>query len=297
MSKTPVSTSTTANPQEAVRLVATLEKSLEVDFLRGGTNAARLDYYWTTQPFTLVGQSPEGPIAMDVGERSHSTLPAGAGYIVPEGVRYRPVGTDTQIRLYHWAHLRLRVLGEVDLFHFIESPGIIPPAQGKEIGRLNRALARTALPDDKPLIQAIAERRRLCSELLSLIVRVSTPRPGAWQTFALISRLLPVLRFMRDQIGRPVLQDELTRLAGLSPSRFHALFHAATGLPPQQYLMNLRLRTAQEQLISTQLPINEVAHAVGFRDPFHFSRMFKRASGLSPRAYRQQMIRSISASG
>ena len=291
MSKTPVSSLN--RPQ----LVATLEKSLEVEYLRGGTNGSRLDSQWNAHPFTLVGQSPEGAIAMELEGRPVKRQPAECGYIVPEGVRFRPRSADGKLRQYHWSHLRLRVLGEVDLFHFITSPGVVPPRVGREIARLNLALARTQTPGEAALISVIADRRRLCSELLALIVEVSTPRPDAWQTLSMISRVLPVLRFMRDQIGRPVLQEELTRLAGLSASRFHAVFHAATGLSPQQYLMNLRLRAAQEQLISTRLPVNEVAQAVGFRDAFHFSRMFKRASGVSPRAYRQRMESIIAASG
>lgn len=277
------------------QLVATLESSLGVEYLRGGTNESRLDSPWAAHPFTLVGQSPDGALVVELEGHRACRAPRGCGYIIPEGVRTRPRSNDGKLRQYHWSHLRLRVLGEVDLFHFITSPMVVQPTVGREIARINRALSRTQSPGETPLIRVIAERRRLCSELLALIVEVSTPRPGAWQTLAMISQLLPVLRFMRDQIGRPVLQSELTKLAGLSASRFHTVFRAATGLPPQRYLMNLRLRAAQEQLISTRIPVNEIAQAVGFRDAFHFSRMFKRASGMSPRAYRQRIVESVAS--
>ena len=48
------------------------------------------------------------------------------------------------------------------------------------------------------------------------------------------------------------------------------------------------LETAKRLLGTSPLPIHEIASQVGFADPLYFSRAFKAASGMSPRAYRQQ---------
>jgi len=53
-----------------------------------------------------------------------------------------------------------------------------------------------------------------------------------------------------------------------------------------QYVGRLRLARARELLDRSRLNVAEVARASGFCDPFHFSRVFKREFGVSPRNYR-----------
>lgn len=45
---------------------------------------------------------------------------------------------------------------------------------------------------------------------------------------------------------------------------------------------------ARELLLSTTLPIAEVGKAVGLADPYHFSKLFRRHVGLSPREFRKE---------
>ena len=70
--------------------------------------------------------------------------------------------------------------------------------------------------------------------------------------------------------------------------RFHFLraFRAATGTTPHQYLVAARLRRAARLLLTTPLPVTEVALEAGFGDLSNFIRTFRRASGRSPRAFR-----------
>ena len=60
------------------------------------------------------------------------------------------------------------------------------------------------------------------------------------------------------------------------------------GLPPARWLLEARLRKAQNELMANDSTIAAVAQSVGFADPFHFSRMFRRHLGVSPRSFRQQ---------
>lgn len=82
--------------------------------------------------------------------------------------------------------------------------------------------------------------------------------------------------------------DAFARREGLSVERLRKRFRAALGVPPGDWLLQVRLRTAQQQLLGTGMEIQEIARRTGFADPFHFSRMFRRHVGLSPRAFRQR---------
>ncbi|MDD5678729.1 MAG: helix-turn-helix transcriptional regulator [Kiritimatiellae bacterium] len=60
------------------------------------------------------------------------------------------------------------------------------------------------------------------------------------------------------------------------------LFQKAFCMSPVAYRLTLRLSHARELLISTQLNVNEVAAAVGFKDPHYFARIFHKRYGLAP---------------
>jgi len=96
-----------------------------------------------------------------------------------------------------------------------------------------------------------------------------------------------VIRLMQDRTDRSVDLLELARYAGLSRSRFSALFRERTGLSPVNYHTLLRMQSACQMLDSTKLCIHEIAGNCGYTDPYHFSRQFKRVTGVSPSAYRK----------
>jgi AraC-like DNA-binding protein len=54
----------------------------------------------------------------------------------------------------------------------------------------------------------------------------------------------------------------------------------------RDYLMRLRIETAARRLRSDDVSVLEVACSVGFNDPSHFARLFRRHMGVTPTAYR-----------
>lgn len=84
----------------------------------------------------------------------------------------------------------------------------------------------------------------------------------------------------------PSLQT-LSRAAGLSPNALLRRFRATTGLSPRQYLHHRRLADACARLHHSRETIEEIAAATGFYDRYHFTRVFTRARGLGPAAFRR----------
>lgn len=80
----------------------------------------------------------------------------------------------------------------------------------------------------------------------------------------------------------------LAKACGLSPSRLSFLFQAEVGASPMRWLERQRLVRAKDLLEATVEPIGEVAEQVGFADAFYFSSRFRRAFGMSPRAWRKR---------
>jgi AraC-like DNA-binding protein len=92
---------------------------------------------------------------------------------------------------------------------------------------------------------------------------------------------------LRRHLDRPVSVPDLARLAGMSVSHFSALFRRTTGGGVVEYLKRLRMARARELLLTTTMDVHEIAAAVGYADPFYFSRQFHRVHGCSPTTYRR----------
>jgi AraC family transcriptional regulator, arabinose operon regulatory protein len=73
---------------------------------------------------------------------------------------------------------------------------------------------------------------------------------------------------------------------GIGYSTLRRRFKQLTGQSISQYVLRIRFERARELLARTPLSVGEVAHTVGFVDPYYFSRLFHLKEGLSPTAYR-----------
>ncbi len=95
-----------------------------------------------------------------------------------------------------------------------------------------------------------------------------------------------IIAFMQAHIAAPLTLAELAAEAALSPSHFSRRFHDKTGYPPIEYFIRLKIQQACEMLEATDLDISEIAHRLGYDDPYYFSRIFKKIMSTSPTAYR-----------
>lgn len=73
---------------------------------------------------------------------------------------------------------------------------------------------------------------------------------------------------------------------GINRSYLTAIFKKKLGVPPQQYLVDFRLKKAAEMLTNTTMSIQDIAEKIGYENPLTFSKMFKQFYGLSPKHYR-----------
>jgi len=101
-------------------------------------------------------------------------------------------------------------------------------------------------------------------------------------------RIMESIQWMSSHLDTSRSLTQLARDAGLSVPHFSALFRAQTGASPMRFWMRLRMQEACRLLVDTEDYITGIARAVGFENPFHFSRNFRLIMGTSPRAYRAE---------
>lgn len=74
----------------------------------------------------------------------------------------------------------------------------------------------------------------------------------------------------------------------ISKYRLCREFSAAFGVSPMQYLNQRRIEAAKELLCTTSMTVHEIGASVGFDNTNHFINLFKRSTGKTPNAYRQE---------
>lgn len=95
------------------------------------------------------------------------------------------------------------------------------------------------------------------------------------------------IMFINQNYNNNISIPELAKIENLSVSRYNTLFNKVTGVSPVQYITNMRLTSACDLLVNTDLPIKQIALMVGYTDAHFFSRIFRSKIGTSPAAYRK----------
>ncbi len=91
-----------------------------------------------------------------------------------------------------------------------------------------------------------------------------------------------------DDPSAPLSLNELAMIGGISQFQLVRGFSRATGLTPHAYLVQRRLHKARK-MIAQGVGLADAAHASGFADQSHMTRLFVRTYGMSPGIYAAAM--------
>lgn len=173
---------------------------------------------------------------------------------------------------------------------------------GEEARRL---LAMTKLEEDRPVVGAAPE------ELQQFFHIAWNPGVQPFERLRLDARLRLLLscylefypsgeaaptdyvRMAKTYIERnywkaSLKASEIANAVSIERSYLFRLFKEATGQPVSGYITWFRIQRARELLKSSGLSVQSVAYSIGYHDPLHFSRVFKKATSHSPTAYRNK---------
>jgi AraC-like DNA-binding protein len=113
-------------------------------------------------------------------------------------------------------------------------------------------------------------------------------RGDALETARLDPRVVAAIQMITGDLAAHHDTKALARTAGLSESRFLHLFRAQLGVPIRRAIRTLRLQQAAVMLAYGNELVGTIAEETGFSSIFALSREFRRAYGVSPRAYRER---------
>jgi AraC-like DNA-binding protein len=101
-----------------------------------------------------------------------------------------------------------------------------------------------------------------------------------------VDRLRPALDRLRRDPAHPATLEEAAQLCHLSPAYFSRQFKRTLGVTYGDYVRTHRLHLAARRLLESDITVAELAYDLGFSTPSHFTAVFGRRFGVSPRAYR-----------
>lgn len=113
----------------------------------------------------------------------------------------------------------------------------------------------------------------------------STFRPDYSHNDNLVKK---VQRRIESNFGSMLTIDEVTRDLPASRRNIVRRFKQVTGVPPIEYLQNIRIETAKEKLEQTDLSISEIISETGYADPKSFRKVFMKLVGIKPLEYRRK---------
>ena len=152
-------------------------------------------------------------------------------------------------------------------------------------------LLSATLPTDIPVFSrhtallscnTVLEIRSILLELLPCLMEKSLP--AVYQ--GCNKEIKAALLYIQYHYTRKVTLDDLATAVNLDKSYLCRLFKKEIGQNIFQYLKEQRMKRAAEMIAGGNIYIREVAAAVGFEDPFYFTRLFKKYYGVSPSEYK-----------
>jgi AraC-like DNA-binding protein len=93
---------------------------------------------------------------------------------------------------------------------------------------------------------------------------------------------------LESDLGGKLSLQQIAAEFDLSVSHFSRAFRSSTGLPPHQWLLQQRVKTAKQLMTVRDLPLSEIAISAGFANQSHFTRVFSAVVGVSPGTWRRE---------
>jgi AraC family transcriptional regulator, arabinose operon regulatory protein len=103
------------------------------------------------------------------------------------------------------------------------------------------------------------------------------------------SQIINLMDDISNSLYQPLETEQLAKRHHISHSTLRRIVSEYTGYPLNEYIHRLKMAEAKKILLNTELAIKEISDALGYKDVFYFSRLFKKYVGASPLIYRKNM--------
>ena len=154
------------------------------------------------------------------------------------------------------------------------------------VAELFAALSST-LNDER---DSVEECLRRAAEILQAVDVAHPPPTQATKGGLAPWQIRKVTAHIETNLDMPIRSSELAASVRLTPCHFSRAFRNSFGCSPLEYITRRRVKHAQGLMLATDAPLSQIALACGLADQAHFSRLFRRFVGESPRSWRRARV-------
>ncbi len=238
-------------------------------------------------PFCRLYQTLSGDGTARHNGKTYRLVP-GKLFLIPSHTIF-DVYTHSQLQQFY-VHFKAEFLNGLDIFHFFGC--------NYEISLTDKPLLKSLSGHLRQIYLSSSPAHIIEIEGIMRIIAAGFLRSEQFQAgndrLDGIMRFQQVLAYMDRNLEKPLTLEELADIEHLQPTYFSNLFSRHMGSPPMQYLNRKRIEKACEMLVTTNIPLCDIAGEIGYNDVYYFGRMFKKYIGISPGVYRKRQNRLIS---
>ena len=114
----------------------------------------------------------------------------------------------------------------------------------------------------------------------------SLPQPAVRRAALAPHRVNTVVAYIEEHAAETVGVKKLASVVNMSPFHFARMFKGALGVPPHAFITNVRMERAKRLLATSNMSLREIATTVGYQTQAHFTGVFHKQVGTTPRTYR-----------
>ncbi len=159
--------------------------------------------------------------------------------------------------------------------------------RSKEIERVFDALENEIFAQD---IGYMSRVNGLVDELLVVTARALKKQTDIATKNIGTDQMTRLNQSLQNQLSRTWKTEELAELLNMGQTSLYNFVKRETGFSPHQYLLHLRVETAQNYLKQGEITITDIAIECGFYSSQHFANVFKARTGFTPRDYRRLLL-------
>lgn len=126
------------------------------------------------------------------------------------------------------------------------------------------------------------ESRGILFVLMSRFLKQATPKVEVKD-----NRIHQTLVNIRKHLDSPLNIQQLAEDACMSKDHFIRIFKSETGETPNVYITSRKMEKAELLLVTSDMPIKNIADSLGYDDNSYFIRIFKKHAGITPQKYRE----------
>jgi AraC family L-rhamnose operon transcriptional activator RhaR len=267
--------------------------------------------YWHVHSFFEVCYAYQGQGAFRIGDQLHAVSAGDLFMARPDEPHEIIASQDDPLGIYFWAYTlspsaRSQAApiksGENsdqelnELLHLYTNHGC---TVSQKVGTLPTTLQQLATEITNRPPGYRAQIQALTTSLLIETARaaVTTEITGAPLVRSGNAAVDTMVRYLRDNYDRPLQIRDVAAQLHMSERHTSRLFRQTMGQSIQQYLTELRLTVAKQQLLDPRNSVSEIATSLGFSDVRHFATRFRQLTGATPTAFRAMRGTSFTPEG